>query len=808
MSQKSMFNVNEKFTKKLRMKFLYQLFIIALSLLFIHPFASGDEPVKKPKTDAMLFGHVKSGSEHIPFATIAIEGTTIATSADGTGHFKMTNLPVGKQTVVVSAVGYKNFKKEIVLKRGEGVTLYAELKPDVIGIEQVVVSADRNEKSRKETPSIVNTINPKLFQRTQNVTLSEGLNFSPGLRMENNCQNCGFSQIRMNGLEGPYSQILINSRPIFSGLAGVYGLELIPANMIERVEVIRGGGSSMYGSNAIAGTINLITKDPISNRFSASVQQGYNGVGENYDAAGDYSINLNGSLVSDDYKTGLSIFGFHRQRDPFDANGDDFSELSTIENVTVGGQLYQRMGQRGKLSLDYFHINESRRGGNKFNVPLHEADIAESVDHLINSAALNFDLLMREHDKLSIFASGQTVNRDSYYGAGQDLSAYGETEDFTWSAGAQYIRHINRLLFAPADIIVGLESNGSNLTDTKLGYYNPETDSHAENTLIADQKMATQAGFFQSEWKLNKLVFSAGVRFDHYSISDEIHSAEDVNGNVLSPRISLLYNLTDNIQFRTGFARGFRAPQIFDEDLHIETSGSRQVLHRNADDLRQESSNSFTASLDFSNFNGGWQYQFLAEGFYTQLIDPFANEFGDPNENGMVIYTRVNAEEGAKVMGVNLEMNASPSNYLQLQSGFTFQKSQYEEPQEFDETRFFRTPNTYGYISLNYSPAPLFDLALTGNYTGPMLVPYFGPRLENPEAGQLNKSDAFFETGLKLTYDIRITESVVVQANGGVKNLFNSYQDDFDTGIDRDPAYIYGPLSPRTIYFGVKIENF
>lgn len=790
------------------MRFLYTTFILALFVFLTPSIANSDEPEKKPKTDAMLFGDVRSDGEHIPFATITIEGTTIATAADATGHFKMANLPVGKQTVVISAVGYKKFRKEVELKANESITLFAELEPDNIGIEQVVVSADRNEKSRKETSSIVNTINPKLFQRTQNVTLSEGLNFSPGLRMENNCQNCGFSQVRMNGLEGPYSQILINSRPVFSGLAGVYGLELIPANMIERVEIIRGGGSTMYGSNAIAGTINLITKDPISNIFSASVQQSYNGIGENYDASGDYNINLNGSLVSDDYKTGLSLFGFHRKRDPFDANGDDYSELSSIDNVTVGGQLYQRVGQRGKLSLDYFHINESRRGGNKFDLPLHEADIAESVDHQINSAALNFDLLMREHDKLSVFASGQTINRNSYYGAEQDLSAYGETNDLTYSIGAQYSRHLDRLLFSPADIIAGLETNGSNLTDTKLGYYDPEKDSHTDNTLIADQKISTQAAFLQSEWKMDKLIFSAGLRFDHYNISNKIQSGEDVSGNVLSPRISLLYDFADNIQFRTGYARGFRAPQIFDEDLHIETSGSRQVLHQNADDLKQESSNSFTASLDFSNFNGGWQYQFLIEGFFTQLIDPFANEFGEPNANGVVVYTRVNAEEGAKVMGLNLEMNASPSNYFQVQSGFTFQKSQYEEPQEFGETRFFRTPNTYGYISLNYNPLPLFNMAVTGNYTGPMLVPYFGPRLENPEEGQLNKSDSFFETGIKLTYDIKITETVRVQLNGGVKNLFDSFQDDFETGIDRDPAYIYGPLSPRTIYFGLKIGNF
>jgi outer membrane receptor for ferrienterochelin and colicins len=789
------------------MRFRFLVFIFLTLIFTASVFANENEPEKKPKTDAMLFGHVTSEGEHIPFVNIRIEGTTIATAADATGHFKMANLPVGKQTVMVTAVGFKPYKKEVEMVAKESITLYIELEPDNIGIEQVVISANRNEKSRRETPSIVNTINPKLLQRTQNVTLSEGLNFSPGLRMENNCQNCGFSQVRMNGLEGPYSQILINSRPVFSGLAGVYGLELIPSNMIERVEVIRGGGASMYGSNAIAGTINLITKDPVTNLFSAAVQKGLNGVGNNYTQSNEYNVTLNGSLVSEDFKTGLTLFGFHRQRDPFDANGDDFSELSAIENVTLGGQLYQRVGQRGKITADYFHINESRRGGNKFDLPHHEADISESVDHLINSAAINYNLLMRESDKFSVFASAQNVDRDSYYGAEQDLSAYGNTKDLTYSLGAQYVRNSDFLLFSPATITSGIESNGGSLTDKKLGYFDPEQDIHFENTLVADQEMSTQAAFLQSEWKIEKLVLSAGLRFDHYNIQDKVQSDNKITGNVLSPRISLLYNFLDHVQFRAGFARGFRAPQIFDEDLHVETSGSRQVLHRNDENLKQESSNSFTASLDFTNLNGGWQYQFLIEGFYTQLINPFANEYGSPDENGVVIYTRTNAEEGANVMGVNLELNASPSSKFQVQSGFTIQKSEFSEPHEFGETRFFRSPNTYGYLSLNYNPTLLFGVALTGNYTGPMLVPYFGPHLQNPEEGQLNKSQSFFETGIKLTYEIRITDNVVIQLNGGVKNLFNSYQNDFDTGIDRDPAYIYGPLSPRTLYFGLKIGN-
>ncbi|HPE75420.1 MAG TPA: TonB-dependent receptor [Draconibacterium sp.] len=786
------------------MKFIAIQILLLLAFCFT-VFADDDD--KKPKTDAMLFGDVKSKESHIPFATISIKGTTIGTAADVTGHFKMTNLPVGKQTILISAVGYKSNELKVELSANESTTILVQLEPDNIDIEQVVVSADRNSKSRRETPTIVNSINAKIFQRTQNVTLSEGLNFAPGLRMENNCQNCGFTQVRMNGLEGPYSQILINSRPVFSGLAGVYGLELIPANMIERVEVVRGGGSALYGSNAIAGTINLITKDPVSNSFSASGLYAVTGVGMTGKNAEDHNLNFNGSFVSDDYKTGMSIFGFTRVRDAFDANGDGFSEIAKIDNATLGTRFFQRVGDRGKLTADYFNINEARRGGNKFELPEHEADIAESVGHKINSTAVSYDVLFRESDKLSLFFAAQGVNRNSYYGANQDLSAYGNTADLTYSSGIQYVRQLSWLLFSPASLISGLEMNGSNLKDKKLGYYEPVKNIHYGNTLVANQSMTTRAAFLQTEWKMEKTVVTAGIRYDHYLVSDKTNESSDVTGNVFSPRISFLYNITEHFQFRSGFARGFRAPQIFDEDLHIETSGSRKVIHANDPNLKQESSNSFNASFDFSNHFNDWQFQILTEGFYTKLIDPFANDYGTPDENGTVIYTRINAEDGAAVRGINLELNASPSAKMQFQSGFTIQKSTFEKPQEFNETQFFRSPKNYGYISLNYNPTYLFSVAFTGNYTGSMLVPYFGPKLVDPDAGQLNKTKSFFDAGIKLSYQLKLTDAVKMELNAGIKNIFNSFQNDFDEGINRDPGYVYGPTSPRVIYFGLKFGN-
>lgn len=757
----------------------------------------------KGKPDTMIFGDVVSNDdEHIPFATISIVGTTIGVSADISGHFKLSGMNPGKHTVRVSAVGYASKEYEFDFKEGDKNTLTATLTVDQIGLEQVVVSGDRSERSRKEVATIVNAIGPKLMEITQSATLSESLNYSPGLRMENDCQNCGFTQVRMNGLEGPYSQILINSRPVFSGLAGVYGLELMPANMIDRVEVVRGGGSALFGGNAIAGTINLITKEPVSDGFGVSGSMSTLG-----DGAMDNSLNLNASVLSSDYNTGLTLYGFKRNRDQWDANNDDFSELSEIENNTFGASLFHRMSNRSKIGVDYFFINEVRRGGSDFEKPLHESEVAEAVTHNINSVSATYDQFFRTHDKLSLYAALQSVNRDSYYGANYDPSAYGLTKDLSWNAGAQYHRDLENFFGTKSELLLGAETTISALEDNKLGYFDVENMVHTNNTLIADQQVATYGAFAQNEWIWNKLRLALGLRYEHYNISNIADNTPDVTGNVFAPRATALWTISPKFQFRASYASGYRAPQIFDEDLHIETSTARQVTHVNDPNLTQESSNSYNASIDYTDQFGKFVTQLLVEGFYTQLNDPFSNEYGEPDENGNVVYTRTNAEDGAAVKGVNLEANASRGSKWLFQLGLTFQSSEYESAQEFNETRFFRTPDTYGYFTSTFSPVARFKAALTANYTGEMLVPYFGNSISNPEIGELRTSSAFFDMGMKFSYDFRLSEDLNLQLYTGAKNIFNQFQSDFDKGADRDPGYMYGPLSPRMFYIGVKLGN-
>lgn len=783
---------------------IFLIFIIGIQLV----------NAQKARTDANIVGHVVCCGEHLPYVTISIIGTTIGTTTDETGHYQLINMPVGDLVVRAQSIGYKPVELSITTKKDQTITLKFELEEDVLGLQEVVVTGDRNEKNRTESSTIVNTISHKIFRTADAVTLSEGLNFCPGLRIENDCQNCGFTQVRMNGMEGPYSQILINSRPIFSGLAGVYGLELIPSNMIERVEVIRGGGSALYGSNAIAGTINLILKDPISNSYEFGLNSGLIGVG--IDGSGnpshDKSVNMNTSLVSSDNRTGMAVYGFYRNRQPFDANNDSFSEIASLLNTTIGSRLFHRFGTRNKLALDFFNIREKRRGGDKFDYPVHEAGIAEAVEHNLTTSALTYDQFLRKNDLLSVFVAGQFINRDSYYGANQSLSDYGNTDNFSYNFGAQYNAELGK-----SKAIIGIETRGEWLEDTKLGY--PDINNavivddtiqyipHTDNVTIADQQTSTSSIFGQYEMNFNRLTTTLGARYDHYRIMDNsVVNQEDKKGDVIIPRINLLYDVKEYLQARISYSQGYRAPQIFDEDLHIETSGSRQVIHRNDPGLKQETSFSLMASLDFNRQLGKLYTGFLIEGFYTKINNPFTNTYSSPDENGVVIYTRVNSQKGAIVQGINMEFNAVTTYNLSIKAGATIQQSRYEEVQEFDEKTFLRTPNHYGYLVADWSLSKAWDFSSTFNYTGSMLVPYFGLSAPDPDEGELIKTGSFYDLGLKIQYTTKIN-GASLQVFGGVKNLFNSYQNDFDEGINRDPGYIYGPINPRTIYIGLRIGN-
>ena len=194
----------------MKTKTKFALLVLYVMLL---PFLAQANVIQQTRTDANIYGHVidKQNGEHLPYISIFVKGTIIGTTTDASGHYFLKNLPIGTLSIEVKSIGYRTVQKEIEVKANSTHELNFELEHDDVALDEVVVSANRNETQRKLAPNLVNVINSKLFETTQSVCLAQGLNFQPGVRTEDNCQNCGFTQVRINGLDGHYSQIL--SRP-------------------------------------------------------------------------------------------------------------------------------------------------------------------------------------------------------------------------------------------------------------------------------------------------------------------------------------------------------------------------------------------------------------------------------------------------------------------------------------------------------------------------------------------------------------------------------------------------------------------
>lgn len=750
-------------------------------------------------TDANVYGHVidtKTG-EHLPYVIIQLKGTTIGTTTDKTGHFFLKNLPEGTFVIEAKYMGYTVQSQRITIKHDTSKELNFKLEPSDMNLDEVVVSANRSETQRRLAPNLVNVIGGKLFDITQSTCLAQGLNFQPGVRTEDNCQNCGFTQVRINGLDGHYSQILVDSRPVFSSLNGVYGLEQIPANMIDRVEVVRGGGSALFGASAIGGTINIITKEPIRN----SASFGHTFMSQGGANSFDNVTTGNVSLVTDDNKAGVYAYGQTRTRQGYDHDGDGYTELPELNNQIFGLNSYLRLSPYSKLSLQYHGIHEFRRGGNKLDQAPHEANIAEQVEHNIQGGGLTYNFYSPdEKNRLSAYFSFQTTARKSYYGGiGEGTEedketaekAYGTTHDFTYVAGTQYVHSFDKLLFMPSDLTLGAEYNFDGLKDVILGY---------DRNFKQDVRIGSF--FFQNEWKNKQWSFLLGGRLDKHNLVDHV---------IFSPRANLRFNPTENVNLRITYAGGFRAPQAFDEDLHVGVVGGDRLVTVLADNLKEERSNSFSLSADLYHKFGNVQTNLLIEGFYTDLNNVFAlRQLDQPDAQGNTVQERYNAY-GAKVFGLNLEGKAMFTRWFTLQAGLTLQQSHYDEAiawnDEVPEQKYkkmMRTPNTYGYFTASFNPVKRFTASVTGNYTGSMLVGHSaGSGVEEPVAVNTPK---FMEVNMKLSYDFTIYKYLTLQVNGGIQNITNAYQKDFDKGWNRDSAYIYGPSLPRSYFVGVKVN--
>lgn len=747
---------------------------------------------------ASISGTIQSEGEAVAFANVRIAGTDKGTLSEMDGSFRLEGVALGNYTLEIFLLGYETQQLAVALTSDQPeLDLTIELPASKILLDQVVVTGTRTFKRQTQSPVIVNVTDSKALDNVQACTLSDGLRFQPGLRVETDCQTCNYTQLRMNGLAGGYSQILINGRPIFSPLTGLYGMEQIPTNMIDRIEVVRGGGSALYGSSAIGGTVNVITRIPKENSYELNYT--YQSINQQAD---DHLLNGNATILSKNKNAGVSFFVNRRNRAFYDHNDDQFSELPELQNNAFGANLFLLPSDNQKLEISLSSLNEYRFGGEMVEGPAHLAQQAEERTHNVLMGSVDYQInFNQDNSSVILYAAGQQTDRNHYTGILPDepeeiaahLAAppYGTSLNTTYQGGLQVNHRLRNFLGGSNVITVGTEYLVDDVLDV-IEAYNYEIDQLTKNL----------GTFLQSDWEVTpQLNLLAGVRADHHNLVDRV---------LFSPRVSLLYKLQTNTQFRLSWGTGFRAPQAFDTDLHIAFAGGGISRISLAEQLREERSNSFSGSINYDKATERWVAGFTLEGFYTQLQDAFylhplgEDEFGERFEkrNG----------DGSTVQGATLELRANYDQKVQLEGGFTLQSSLFDVPVENIEglssrREFLRTPNEYGYALLSFMPTTRFSASLNYVYTGPMELVHFAGAPEQ-EVDEYKTSPSFHEFSIKTAYTIPLPQvESGLEVFAGIRNFTNAYQNDFDSGKNRDSNYVYGPGLPRTFFVGVKWKS-
>ena len=739
------------------------------------------------KSDAHIAGHVLDAHtrEHLSFVNVQVEGTALGCLTDESGHFYLKNLPEGELTIVFSMMGYETEKRTVTLRRDTLVEMNVAIAETSFMIDNVVVTANKYETKQREVATIVNVIPPLIIESTTSNSMADVLNFQTGLRVEETCSNCGVPQIRINGLEGQYTQILMDSRPIFSSLASVYGLEQLPAGMVDRIEVIRGGGSALYGANAIAGVVNIITKEPSRNSFNISNSSAFTQQGTY-----DINTNMNASVVSENQKAGLFLFGVQRNRQQYDRDNDGYSDIPYLNSTTVGFRSYFKTSDYSKITAEYHHTTEFRRGGYGIDsLQPHESPLTEQLKHNIDAATAKWDMYTADNKHfISVYTSFQHIARDSYFGTNYNPNAYGKSTDIVSVTGAQY-RFSYPCGIMNADLSAGAEYSYNQLRDQILGY--------DRNTL---QRVHLGGGYVQNEWKNKQWSILVGGRLEQHSLLDK---------PVFSPRANIRYTPIEPIILRLNYASGYRAPQIYEEDLHVGAVGGEVSLISLDENLKPEYSHSISGSIDMYKRFGKWDLNLTLEGFFTQLNDVFTLVENGHDAQGNLLLTRTNAS-GARVAGMNIEAKVGFGHLLTFQAGYTYNHSRYIEPLQWSENpniapqrRMFRTPDHYGYFLCNIEPVEHFHIVTNGKVTGNMLVQHFAGYV--PEDEEVT-TPTFFEWDIKLCYDIPLYKHYTLEINAGVKNILDQFQSDLDKGMDRDAGFIYGPATPRTFFAGINLK--
>ncbi len=759
---------------------IYKLIVMALLLSFtVVGYAQG----------GTITGKVSNLSgEPLDFSSVAIEGTSLGTSTDENGDFTIANVPAGDYKIVASFLGYETNRRRISLKAGEHITIAFTLAEAFNTMDEVVVTGTLKEVSRLDSPVPVEVYNPAFFKKNPTPNIYEALQNVNGVRPQLNCQVCNTGDIHINGLEGPYTMVLIDGMPIVSSLATVYGLSGIPNSLVERMEIVKGPASSLYGSEAIGGLINIITKDPGKAPVLSVDVMGTTWEELNVDLGVKFNASKAASVL-----TGVNYYNYD---DVIDNNGDNFTDVTIQERVSIFQKWNFKRKDNRLFTLAGRYYWEDRWGGE-----------------------LDWTRAFRGGDEVY----GEAITTERWEFLGQYQLPVVENMMFSFSFNSHQQNSVYGDTPYIADQKIGF---GQLYWDKKIGSHDLLLGSALRYTFYDDNTPATGGPvtdanndpdeiwlpgiFVQDEIEVdenNKLLL--GLRYDY----------NKAHGNIFTPRLAYKWSMSKNDIFRLNAGTGFRVVNLFTED-HAALTGAREVVI--AEKLEPEQSYNVNVNYIKKMYgNNGSSGSIELSGWYTYFTNVIFPDY-ETNDN-QIIYN--NLDGSAVTKGISLNADLTLANGLSFLLGGSLMDVSTEENGQSERqilTERFTGTWSVSYKFLNNKMA----VDYTGNVYGPMLLPVLGEL--DPRPGE---SPWWSIQNIQLTY--RGIQKFEFYA--GVKNLLNwtpwknqqeaiiarSF-DPFDRGVEFDeagnalatasnpnaltfdPSYVYAPNQGIRGFLGIR----
>ena len=734
-------------------------------------------------SQSTLEGTIVSDGDPVPFASVLIQKSRFGATTDASGNYSISNLPKGKYTVIASSLGFISVKKEVSVTGGSKASLDFILEKDVAMINEVVVSGTMKEVSKLESAVPVEVYSPRFFKANPTPSVYEAFQIVNGVRPQINCSVCNTGDIHINGLEGPYTMLLIDGMPIVSGLSTVYGLNGIPQSLIERVEVVKGPASTLYGSEAVGGLINIITKKTSNSPFLSVDIFGTSWSERNADIAAKVSLGKNVDTFF-----GVNYFEFDQR---IDNDGDNFTDMTLQNRTSIFNKWNFKRKNNRVFTLAGRIVTEDRFGGDlDWDEDLHRGGdevYGESIYTDRWEVFGTYELPMRAHVVFQLSANGHAQN-----------SVYGDTEYI-----ADQRVGFSQLVWDKE--LAGAHSLLGGLT-MRYTYYDDNTPATATADTVNPGNLPTHTYlpgiFLQDEIALNensKLLL--GMRYDYNSL----------HGHIFTPRLNYKWSSPNKLKtLRASFGTGYRVANVFTED-HAALTGAREVII--ASELMPERSingninyvrNIYTRNNALVNID--------ASVFYTHFDNKIIPDY-DTNPD-QIIYDNLDGKGVSQGISLNLDV---VKNAFKFRAGATLMEVYTVEGGVRERQEL--TEQFSGTWSIGYT----FEQAnLEVNYTGNVYSPMELPTMSDGDFIDPRPAQSPWYSIQNIQLTMKVDDRV--ECFGGVKNLLDwtpwknlpagvnylgNTADPFEQNTPEgelvfDPAYVYGPNQGIRGFFGIR----